>query len=436
MKLRIFESDKGDCLLLEAASGNLMLCDGGMTNSLKNHVTAELSLLRDAGRELDLVYVSHIDNDHISGILQLLVDEAEWRVFDLHDGTDDAIREPDVPRPPVINGILHNAFRDQVSANKKAIENIIIASVPSLFATGIPQFVAVAEELEGIATGIPEALRISRLTSADALDIPVNKPPGVTTASKLLFAGRPGDTFNLGSMSFTLLGPTKKELFALRKGWDNWLRASPDDVKDIREQLKKQIDEFSTGARTASPYDLGSWNGIPDVKGVTTPNVASLMFMVEENGKHLLLTGDGQQDIILEGLERTGFLDDGFLHIDVLKLQHHGSEHNIDPNFAQKVSADHYVFCGNGISGNPELAVLDMIFESRLGDPSVRALSPAAANRDFHFWFSTTSAAAAPTLVRHATLVEMEERAEELKAQSSGRLHLHFNTGSFIDLAI
>ena len=36
------------------------------------------------GATLELVYVSHIDNDHISGVLQLLEDEAEWRVFDLH----------------------------------------------------------------------------------------------------------------------------------------------------------------------------------------------------------------------------------------------------------------------------------------------------------------------------------------------------------------
>src|SRR5688572_8650646 len=145
MKLTIFESDKGDCLLLEAASGNLMLCDGGMTNSLTKFVRAELSALRDDDRELDLVYVSHIDNDHISGVLQLLLDEAEWRVFDLHAGTDDPIREPKVPRPPVIRGILHNAFRDQVPANKKALANLLIASAPSLYASGIPEMIEIAD---------------------------------------------------------------------------------------------------------------------------------------------------------------------------------------------------------------------------------------------------------------------------------------------------
>jgi ribonuclease BN (tRNA processing enzyme) len=436
MKLTIFESDMGDCLLLEAKTKELVLCDGGMKGSLKNHVRAELSKLRDDGRELDFIYVSHVDNDHINGVLQLLEDEAEWRVFDLHEESGDPIREPKIPRPPVINGILHNAFKDQVPKINKEIQNLLASSAQTLYATGLPEFMHVADEMEGIALGIPEALKVSRLIASDALNIPLNRPPGTTEERSLLYAGQPGDEFSVGSMKFTLIGPTKDELTDLAKGWKNWVKSHKTDVKDIRAELKKRIDEFSTGALTSTPYDLGDWNGIPPVKGVTTPNVASLMFMVEESGKRLLLTGDGQQDIILDGLERTGFLDDGFIHIDVLKVQHHGSEHNMDANFAQKVSADHYVFCGNGSSGNPETKVIDMIFDSRMGDPSVRALSPAAKNRDFHFWFSTTSAAAPEGLARRETFEELEEHLADLEQQSGGRLHLHFNDASSTTLSI
>lgn len=437
MNLTIFESDMGDCLLLEAASGELMLCDGGMKGSLKNHVRAELSALRDAGRELELVYVSHIDNDHINGVLQLLEDEAEWRVFDLHEANGDPIREPRFPRPPVIKGILHNAFRDTVTANNKAIRNLLIASAPSLYASAVDELIHAADEMQGIAAGIPEGLKVLGLVRKNALDIPVNQPPGVAQPSKLLFAGQPGDTFQLGTMKFTLLGPTDKELRKLRKGWNTWLKAHPDDVKKIRAELKKRVEEFSTGARTTSPYDLGDWNGIPDHKKVTAPNVASLMWMVEENGKTLLLTGDAQQDFILGGLERTGFLENGeFAHVDVLKVQHHGSEHNMDKKFARRVSADHYVFCGNGSHGNPELEVIRTIYASRLGSAAVRALAPKAQNRDFHFWFSTTSQAAPEGLKRREKFEKLEDLVADLEAQSNGRLHAHYNTASSTTLAI
>jgi hypothetical protein len=436
MKLTIFESDMGDCLLLEAESGELMLVDGGMKSSLQAHVRAELGKLRDANRELELIYVSHIDNDHINGVLQLLEDEAHWRVFDLHEANGDPIAKPKFPRPPVIKGILHNGFHAQVKANNKEIANLLVASASSLYATAIPELIHAADEMQGIAAGIKEALKVSGLIGPKALDIPLNKPPGVAKEARLLCAGRPGETFALGSMQFTLIGPTRQELKSLGEGWKTWLKQHPEEVKKIRAELKKRIDEFSSGALTTTPYDLRDWNGIPDVKGVTAPNVASLMFLVEENGKTLLLTGDAQQDFILDGLQRRGFLDDGFAHLDVLKVQHHGSEHNMDENFARKVSADHYLFCGNGSHGNPETAVIDMVFESRLGAPSKRALAPKAQDRDFHFWFSTTSQAAPQGLERRETFQALESHVAALQASSGGRLHLHFNQGASTTLTI
>ena len=436
MHLTIFESDMGDCLLLEAASGELVLCDGGMKGSMQAHVRDALSALGAAGRALELVYVSHIDNDHINGVLQLLEDAAEWRVFDLHEQNGDPIREPKVPRPPEIRGILHNAFRDQVSVNDKAIENLLVAAVPSLYATAVPALARAADEMQGIAAGVKEALKVSGLVGANALNIPVNRPPGVATPAKLLFAGRPGAEFDLGSMHFTLVGPTKSELTRLRKGWNTWLRENKDVVTKIRAELKKKIEEFSAGVSTGSPYDLRDWNGVPDFKGVSAPNIASLMFLVEEDGKRLLLTGDAQQDFILDGLKRTGHLTDAGLHVDVLKVQHHGSLNNLDANFARNVSADHYVFCGNGSHENPEIGVVQHVYNSRLGKIADRALASAAKDRDFHFWFSTTSQAAPVGLVRRTNFEALEARVAELVAEAGGRLKVHFNQGASIELSI
>lgn len=445
MKLTIFQSDKGDCTLLEARSKELMLCDGGMGPSMKNHVRETLGKLRDDQRELEFVYISHIDNDHISGVLQLLQDEVDWRVFDHHDQTGNPINPPKVPRPPVIKGILHNGFRDLITVNDKPleslfaareIENLLNAMSPALFGTAVPELVDAAEEMEAIATGVPEALKVGKLIAPEALDIPLNQPPGVNGPARLLYAGRPGETFSLGTMDFTLIGPTEEELKDLRDGWNNWLRSNKERVKKIRAEIKKRVDGFSNGNTDITPFDLRDWEGIPDYKGVSAPNVASLMFVVEEDGKRLLLTGDGQQDFILAGLKRTGFLDDGYVHLDVLKVQHHGSEHNMDINFAKKVSADHYVFCGNGEHGNPELSVIDIIYNSRLGKQSVRTLAPQAKNREFHFWFSTDSSMLEPNTKKRTSFIEIEKKAAELEALSNGQLKTHFNPNHFTVLKI
>ena len=434
MKLQIFQSAQGDCLLLEARDKTLVLCDGGMRSSMKSHVRDELAKLRTAGRALEYIYVSHIDSDHISGVLQLLEDEVAWRVFDYQQEEENPrATQPSVSRPPVVKGLLQNAFRDQIGANSKAIEELFAVAVPALFATAEPRLVDVGLELQEIAISIPEAIKVSRLAAADALDIPVNRLPGTEGPARLLFFRDEVRSFDVGSMQFTIVGPGIEELNDLKTGWVNWLRASKDEVLAIRRELKRRIDEFSNGA-AGSPFDLGGWNGIPDFKNVTAPNIASLMFMVEEDGRRLLLTGDSQQDKLLEGLRRTGFLGDEGLHVDVLKVQHHGSEHNLDANFARHVSARHYVFCGNGLSGNPSLEVIDAIFASRLGSPAQRTLAPAADGETFHYWFSTTSAAQEEGSARRKVFQRVEERLEELEQSADGQLVAHYNDAAFIEL--
>jgi hypothetical protein len=49
------------------------------------------------------------------------------------------------------------------------------------------------------------------------------------------------------------------------------------------------------------------------------------------------------------------------MHVDVLKIPHHGSDRNIDPVFFRRITADHYVFSGNGENGNPERETLQML---------------------------------------------------------------------------
>ena len=49
-----------------------------------------------------IVCVSHIDDDHITGILRLVEDEVEWRAFEFAQTIDADTAEPRVARPPEI----------------------------------------------------------------------------------------------------------------------------------------------------------------------------------------------------------------------------------------------------------------------------------------------------------------------------------------------
>ncbi len=440
MKLTIYQSDNGDCLLLESQDGHRILCDGGMSNSMGKYVSRALGKLHTQKKTIDFAYISHIDQDHISGVLRLLRDELDWRVYDHHKGQGDTgVRAPESARPPKIGGIWHNAFRDQVDANKGKIEDLMAAAVPALLGTRVPKLQEIGEELYQIATSIPEAVEVSRLVSAEILGIPLNTLPGVAGPARLLMVRGGGAPFNVGSMKLTIVGPTSNELKLLRKGWNNWLKGpeSSEAIEKIDRKLKEKLDEFSSSTGAAGPIDLRDWNGIPDHKGVTTPNIASLMFMVEEEGKRVLLTGDSQQDIILKGLAATGFLSTGSLHVNVLKVQHHGSEHNMDANFAKTVSADHYVFCGNGEHENPDLGVIDIVYQSRLGlDSKKRAKSPDAQGRPFKMWFSSTSAIGPSDEKARSHMVEVEKLVAKMVQGSKGKMKARFNSKAFSTLRI
>lgn len=411
MKLRIFRSDKGDCMLLESSDEKLVLVDGGMSSSMKKHVAPHLATLRDEGRELEAVYVSHIDQDHISGVLAMLDAELDWRVFDANQARGEASRAPSFPRPPVVNSIWHNAFRDQVSKNAGAIASQIAATAPVFLASQNANLTQTGLVLRGIAASVDEALRVSRLIKDDLLDIPLNAIPGNKKKPKLLRVGA-FKPFSIGTLTFTIVGPTEDELGKLREGWNNWLRDNPEKVRKIRDEMDSNADK------------IAAWEGVQDFKGVTIPNIASLTFMIEEDGTRLLLTGDTQHEILMNGLRETGFLEEGgSLHIDVLKVQHHGATANLDVEFAKTVTADHYVFCGDGAHDNPEIEVLKRIFEARMRED----------NLPFTFWFSS-SPTKKPSTKREIAFGQMADAVAKLKKKSKGRLNVEYNHGDFVDL--
>jgi hypothetical protein len=154
--------------------------------------------------------------------------------------------------------------------------------------------------------------------------------------------------------------------------------------RDARRLEASDFDRLR-GALTMVSSELG------DRTKVTPPNLASLMLLVEEGDRTLLLTGDGHWEDILAGLRNAGRLDaEERLHVDVLKVQHHGSENNLTPAFAKQITADRYLFCANGEHSNPDPRIVQAIIDSRLGSKSLRSSSPDAGGR-FKLQFNSSS---------------------------------------------
>ena len=84
----------------------------------------------------------------------------------------------------------------------------------------------------------------------------------------------------------------------------------------------------------------------------------------------MLLTGDAGGDLILEGLKCAGFLDSNKqIKVDLLKVQHHGSNHSVTEDFFRQVIGDRYVISGNGKHGIPHMDTLTWLSNARKGAP-------------------------------------------------------------------
>jgi ribonuclease BN (tRNA processing enzyme) len=447
MKLTVFQSDKGDCLLLTGADGRKMLVDGGMSRAYSKHVAPALGQLRKDKQTIDVVYVSHIDQDHISGVLKMMDDEVEWRIHDYQLSTGNRHKkEPAVPRPPKIKAIWHNAFHEQLSKNSGEIEEMLAASAAILSGSGVDAVKKLASAQNELVTSITEAIKLSRRISPEQLGIKLNQP----AKGKLMLRRSDSKPIKLGGMKFTIIGPSNTDLANLRKEWNAWLRENKGKLKEINTRAEEDAGQFSVKEigeimlpKLRQAQELSSLLPLAQAKkfklgeraSVTNPNLASLMFYVEEKGKTLLLTGDGHHSDILAGLRQTGKLKGaGGLHVNVLKVQHHGSEHNLDEKFCQTVTADHYLFCGNGEHENPDLKVIQAIADSRLGTPAQLSQNPQVGNK-FKFWFNSSEAVTIQDDAKEH-MKKIEKLVRQLAGKSGGRMGFFFLKGSSFELNV
>lgn len=348
--LDVRRARKGDCLLVHFGSRDdpgLVMIDGGPKSVYAPHLKPRIEQIRDA-RELedseslpvDMLLISHVDDDHIQGILDLTKEElgrkAAHRALLLK----------------VLN-FWHNSF-DEIIDHEPAE---LMASVSKHFEasnTGggeLPAAVRVdvedrfdKTEQEVVSSSLKVLASISQgfrlRTDAKGLGYPANLGFG----GKLIMASAEAKPFVVSKrLKLTVVGPMQPELRALHAKHLEWLKKLEKEGKSPADVLAAYVDK-------------------------SVPNLSSIVLWAEADGKTMLLTGDARGDKVLQGLQLVGLLaedDDSKIEVDLLKVPHHGSANNLDDDFFERVIARHYVFSGNGEHGNPERESLEMLIAAR-----------------------------------------------------------------------
>jgi hypothetical protein len=345
--LDVRRARKGDCLLLHYGTKDkpkLALIDGGPSNVYRPHLRPRLEELRTARGVadnqpliVDLLMVSHVDDDHIQGILELMGELKDAQMQHR-------------PQPVRVLGVWHNSF-----------DNVIGSTPKELTASFTAGFTASTEkDLESKTPQVPvdddvedeEVLwNLKALASIkqgaqlrdDAQQLNFSLNPQFK--GKLIIAAAKGKPVDMGGgLKLTVIGPMEPEIKELHAEHQKWLEDLKKQGKTPEEVLAAYVDK-------------------------SVANLSSIVVLAEVGKKRILLTGDARGDKVLKGLEFVGLVKKGgSLHVDILKGPHHGSANNLDVDFFERITAGHYVFSGDGEHGNPERESLEMLLEGRGDD--------------------------------------------------------------------
>ncbi len=433
MKFIIFRSSKGDCLLISHPDSSTnkqtnILVDGGMSGSFKEWVAPYLhDEIREKGEEIDLLCVSHIDDDHIVGVLTFMEILTQWRVYDYHQSQgNNHFKRPAYPRVPEINAIWHNSFAKTYDLGaalpriEQALHEIEQMTVLHLEKDEL------LEEVYHKAASIRKAVVLSQHIRPELLGIPLNPEYD----KKLVKCNQRTISKNIhpvGDMSLTVLGPFTSDLNELKKNWIKWEEEHQATLADYFGDLNLTAltSKVDNSVITQLLLNGGSIKDYNNRRGVSVPNLASIMFLLEADGNSILMTGDGHGNDILKGLKKNKKLRaDDSAHVNILKIQHHGAIANINDDFCKQVTADHYVFCGNGTHHNPEIDVLEFIFNSRRGTAGQKSENPEV-NDTFEFWFSVHPDESL-TVIQRKHIKKIETKLKEFIAIDKNTFEYHF----------
>ncbi len=338
--LEALKAAYGDALLLHFGSTKaprLAVIDGGPKGIYQGVLKPRLEELKqnkkrlvDGQLPIRLLMVSHIDEDHVAGVL------------DLANGLTNAAGQ----RPYSVQSLWHNSFDDIVPSGGKALAASLEASVRKVGGTGKLPAAAAMKNVHAALVIASVAQGRELRNAAAKLGWDVNKEFG----GKLIQRPKTGNKVVAidDGLTLAVLGPNQAEVEKLNKEWDKQIKKKGLAVDDARAA------EFAD----QSVFNLSSIIVLAEMKvGATT--------------RRMLLTGDARGDRILEGLEAAGLMKKGKCHVDLLKLPHHGSDRNVTQEFFEAVTADHYVVSSNGDKfDNPDKDTFDWLVAARKGsDP-------------------------------------------------------------------
>lgn len=343
LSIKLFPAEYGDCILLSIGKEKKynILIDGGLAKTYQKYIKPEIHHIKEMNQDLDLVICTHMDNDHICGLVQVLKETSS----------------------DLIKNIWYNGFLQTVNSKFYSQKNNCFTDrddeiLDKILSQGI---ISDAEQEIGINEGMSLGVLI------EENKIPLNSVvEGQAICSELV-----EKRYEIVPNIFiTVLGPSKNNIMEMEEHWKkemvsrNYMFRVSDIIK-LTEAYEYQMEciEFlykSESYKISENEDLTKYIGELLERDESIVNKSSISFILEYSDKKYLFLGDAVVDeIILKNIESVVGYEYRF---SAIKLPHHGSRYNITHDFINRYNADEYYCLTNSVKySHPDLETLAAI---------------------------------------------------------------------------
>jgi beta-lactamase superfamily II metal-dependent hydrolase len=303
-RIDMLPAREGDCLWIEYGDEvhpHRIVIDGGRGRLAFDTMQERFESLPEDQREIELAILTHVDADHIEGILRLV--NAENPIFTIKD-------------------LWFNAFHhlDKESSDRLNDDSDV-------------------EEL-GAVQG--EELTSGLVRNRLPWNLKFEKGSVVVPDSGVL----PVCTLS-GGMKLTLLSPTWPKLEKLLPVWEREVRRAglvPGAALEEADEDEDEDEEFG-------PLTINDVEELADSRFFgdrSEANGTSIVVVAEFGGKRALLTGDAHMDVLEPAIDKYAAGDDSRREFDAFKISHHGSKGTLSREVLEKITCPRYLVSTNG----------------------------------------------------------------------------------------
>lgn len=284
----LIQAAQGDCIWIEYGkdvdSLHRILIDGGTSGTYKK-LKKRIKALPPTERHFDLLVITHIDADHIAGVLKLFEDTSLGVTF---------------------SDIWFNGYKH----------------LSSIVPRGVKQAEKLTTYLE------KDNIPWNKAFQGKSVCIPKGKKPLSVTLE--------------GGMKLTIYSPTQKALEKLKPKWEK-------ELKKAGLLLPTRTLKMNSSTPPSPPKipDIQQLALTPFKSDTSLTNGSSIAFIAEYENKKMLFSGDAYATTLLKSIQK--YLPKCEpLYLDVFKVPHHGSEGNVSKKLLERLRCSKYLISANG----------------------------------------------------------------------------------------